>query len=174
MPPMLVLIKLRAPTSLDHVMLVNMVYRLKIPLKWKCTVRFTLQVLDNDYISAIEFGVRYSDRTYTNDRSVLEYGDDGAFSTTEAPLKLTEDMTTIVDWKGEFSNFPSYLAIDNDKALAAWFPNGVPQPVQTWGADSSGVMNESYAWTMHQSGEVYETVNSAYLWRINTEVSVYQ
>ncbi len=160
-------------TSLDHVMLSKYgIYPFENTDEMEA-VRLDLryEVLDNDYISAIEFGVRYSDRTYTNDRSVLEYGDDGAFSTTEAPLKLTEDMTTIVDWKGEFSNFPSYLAIDNDKALAAWFPNGVPQPVQTWGADSSGVMNESYAWTMHQSGEVYETVNSAYLMaNINTEL----
>lgn len=126
-------------------------------------IDFTYEINDNDYISSIEFGARYSDRTYSNRRSVLEYGDDGAFSLTEAPLKLTEDMVTVVDWKGEFSNFPSYLAIDNDKALAAWFPNGVPQPVQTWGTDSNGVMNESYAWTMHQSGEVFETVNSAYI-----------
>ncbi|MGJ8693441.1 MAG: TonB-dependent receptor [Thalassotalea sp.] len=120
-------------------------------------------VIDNDYISSIEFGARYSDRTYSNQRSVFEYGDDGAFSTTEPPLQLTEDMTTVVDWQGEFSNFPSYLAIDYDKALAAWFPEGTPQPIRTWGTDSSGIMNESYAWTMHQSGEVYETVKSAYI-----------
>ena len=125
---------------------------------------------ENNYISSIEFGARYSDRTYSNKRSVFEYGDDGAFSADEAPLKLTADMTTIVDWKGEFSNFPSYLAIDNDKALAAWFPNGVPQPIATWGTDSAGEMNESYAWTMHQSGEVYETVRSAYIMaNINSE-----
>lgn len=130
---------------------------------------------DNDFISSVEFGVRYSEREYTNDRSVFEYGDDGNFSAEEPPLRLTEEMVDVVDWEGEFSNFPSYLAVDLDKALAAWFPEGTPQPVQIWGTDNEGLpadqINENYSWTMTQSGSVYEDVLAAYVMaNIDTEL----
>lgn len=139
--------------------------------------------LASDWFSSIEFGVRYSDREYSNNRSVFEYGNDGAFSTTEAPLRLTEDMVSVVDWEGEFGYFPSYLAIDLNQALAAWFPNGIPQPVQTWGnadgvvdldgdgePDSQGYRT-NYSWSVLQSGSVYEKVLSAYVMlNINAEI----
>ncbi|UJF21382.1 TonB-dependent receptor [Shewanella sp. OMA3-2] len=132
--------------------------------------------LEMDVITSVEFGARYSDRNYSNDRSVFEYGNDGAFSKSQPPLKLTDDMTTVVDWQGDFSYFPSYLAIDLDSALNAWFPNGVPQPVQTWG-NAGGVIDPqgyttNYSWTMLQSGEVYEEVLSAYVMaNIDTELA---
>ncbi|WP_199527122.1 TonB-dependent receptor [Pseudoalteromonas sp. bablab_jr004] len=139
--------------------------------------------LENNWFSSIEFGARYSDREYSNNRSVFEYGNDGAFSSTQPPLRLTDDMATVVDWQGEFSYFPSYLAIDLDKALNAWFPSGIPQPVQTWG-NADGVVDldgdgepdaqgytTNYSWTMLQSGSVYEEVVSAYLMlNIDTEI----
>ncbi len=139
--------------------------------------------LENNWFSSIEFGARYSDREYSNNRSVFEYGNDGAFSSTQPPLRLTDDMTTVVDWQGEFSYFPSYLAIDLDKALNAWFPNGIPQPVQTWG-NADGVVDldgdkepdtqgytTNYSWSVLQSGSVYEEVVSAYLMlNIDTEI----
>ncbi|QLE84095.1 TonB-dependent receptor [Shewanella sp. Scap07] len=123
--------------------------------------------LDNDYIASIEVGARYSDRTYSNDRSVFEYGNDGDFSSTEPPLRLTDDMTTVVGWEGDFNYFPDYLAVDLDKALAAWFPEGVPQPVQTWGnadgvSDAKGYTS-NYSWSVLQSGEVYEKILAAYV-----------
>jgi iron complex outermembrane recepter protein len=131
--------------------------------------------LENDYLASVEFGVRYSDRTYANDRSVFEFGNDGAFSKSQPPLRLTQDMATVVDWQGEFGYFPSYLAIDLDKALNAWFPEGVPQPVQTWG-NSIGVIDpmgytSNYSWSVQQSGEVYEQVLASYLMaNIDTEI----
>ncbi|MBY5991729.1 TonB-dependent receptor [Ferrimonas balearica] len=131
--------------------------------------------LDSDWFSSLEFGVRYSDREYSNDRSVFEYGNDGAFSSSEPPLRLTEDMVTVVNWEGDFSYFPSYLAIDLDKALAAWFPGGVPQPVQTWG-NADGVLDPqgyttNYSWSVLQSGKVYEEVLAAYVMlNINAEI----
>ena len=131
-------------------------------------VDFTYQ-LENDWVRSIEFGARYSDRSYTNDRSVFEYGSDSGFSRTQPPLRLTEDMVSVVNWEGEFSYFPSYLAIDLDKALNLWFPGGVPQPVQSWGG-FSGVLNPpdglplgDTSWSVLQSGEVYEEINSAYV-----------
>ncbi|GLS83293.1 TonB-dependent receptor [Paraferrimonas haliotis] len=131
--------------------------------------------LDFGFLSSVEFGARYSDRTYSNDRSVFEYGNDGAFSSSEPPLRLTDDMATVVDWEGDFGYFPSYLAIDLNSALNAWFPNGVPQPVQTWG-NADGVTDPqgyttNYSWSVLQSGEVYEKVLSAYLmFNINAEL----
>jgi len=131
---------------------------------------FTYEILDNDFVRSIEFGVRHSDRTYTNDRSVYEYGSDSNFSTTQPPLRLTQDMAQVVNWEGNFSYFPSYLSIDLDKALNAWFPNGVPQPKQTFGGAShvlnqpeGVVLGSDTSWSVEQSGEVYETVTAAYV-----------
>lgn len=131
---------------------------------------FTYLLDDNPFISSIEFGARYSDRTYSNDRSVYEYGSDSGVSTSQPPLQLTQDMVEVVDWEGEFSYFPSYLAIDLDKALNAWFPSGIPQPQQTWGgydgvlnADPDAVAGNDTSWSVLQSGEVYEEVTSAYI-----------
>ncbi|MCL1078695.1 TonB-dependent receptor [Parashewanella spongiae] len=122
--------------------------------------------LDSEIFSSVQFGVRYSDRHYSKDRAVFEYGNDGAFSKKEPPLRLTEDMVDVVDWEGDFSYFPSYLAIDVNQALNAWFPAGIPQPVQTWG-NAGGVIDPkgyttNYSWTVLQSGDVFEKVLSAY------------
>ncbi|MBA6389216.1 TonB-dependent receptor [Colwellia sp. BRX10-3] len=139
-------------------------------------VDFTYE-LDNDYITSIEVGARYSEREYSNDRSVFEYGSDSSLSSLEAPLRITEDMATIVNWSGNFSNFPSYLALDQDKILKAWFPDGRPNPVQTWGDKASGVINgaaigKTSDWTMKESGQVYEDVLSIYVMaNINTEIA---
>lgn len=126
--------------------------------------------LDNPVLASVEVGARVSDRTYGNDRAVFEYGNDGAFSATQKPLKLTSDMVKVVDFKNEFGYFPSYLAIDQDKALSAWFPKGIPQPVKTWGTGNKGILTSQQnptgpdtAWSVLQSGEVYEKVTSAYL-----------
>ena len=124
--------------------------------------------LDMPVVSGIEFGYRYSDREYSNDRSVFEYGNDGGFSVSQPPLNITEGMSEVVDWSGDFAYFPSYLSIDLNTALNAWFPDGIPQPVQTWGPGAAGVINgdgtsAASAWTIQESGEVFETVNAAYL-----------
>ncbi|WP_100642297.1 TonB-dependent receptor [Alteromonas facilis] len=133
--------------------------------------------LDLGIFSALEFGARYSDREYNNDRSVFEYGNDSAFSASQAPLRLTQDMVEIVNWQGDFGYFPSYLAIDLDAALNAWFPGGTPQPLQTWGPGAAGVINgpgsgPSTAWSVQESGDVFETVNAAYMMaNIDTEIA---
>ena len=139
--------------------------------------KFDLQYrLDNDFFSSVELGLRYSDREYNNDRSVFEYGNDSAFSSREQPLRLTQDMVEVVNWQSEFGYFPSYLSIDLNTALNAWFPGGIPQPVQSWGPTSQGVINgadvgPSTAWSIQESGDVFETVNSAYFMaNIDTEL----
>ncbi|KHM49657.1 TonB-dependent receptor [Pseudoalteromonas distincta] len=132
--------------------------------------------LESDIFSSVEFGARYSDREYSRKRSVFEYGNDGAFSATQPPLRLTDDMASVVDWQGEFSYFPSYLAIDLDKALNAWFPDGTPEPVQTWGnadgVDDAQGYTTNYSWTVLQSGSVFEDVLAAYVMvNINTQIA---
>ncbi|TQV75037.1 TonB-dependent receptor [Aliikangiella marina] len=119
-------------------------------------------LIDNDIFSSFEFGMRYSERQYSADRSVFEYGQDNLFLTSEPPLRLTNDMVTVVDWSGDFAYFPSYLAIDYDAALNAWFPNGVPQPAQTWGVNSQGEIDYSTSWSILESGDVWEDVTAAY------------
>ncbi len=132
--------------------------------------------LESDIFSSVEFGARYSDREYSRKRSVFEYGNDGAFSATQPPLRLTDDMASVVDWQGEFSYFPSYLAIDLDKALNAWFPDGTPEPLQTWGnadgVDDAQGYTTNYSWTVLQSGSVFEDVLAAYVMvNINTQIA---
>lgn len=137
---------------------------------------FTYQ-LDNDYVSSIEFGARYSEREYDNQRSVFEYGSDSSFNSPERPLNITSDMATVVNWSGDFSYFPSYLALDQDKVLNAWFPNGVPQPVQTWGLSGTATSGENpylnnYDWTLKESGQVFEDIFAAYIMaNIDTEIA---
>ncbi len=133
--------------------------------------------LDNDYFASITFGARYSEREYSNDRSVFEYGSDSSLGSLEGPLKITPEMATVIDWQGDFSYFPSYLALDQDRVLDAWFPDGRPQPVQTWGDRASGVINgaatgKTSDWTMKESGQVFEDVLAAYLLvNIDTEIA---
>jgi len=139
----------------------------------------TYEFVDSSFINSIEAGVRYSEREYSNDRSLFEYGSDSAFSRTEPPLVLTEDMVDVVSWQGEFSHFPDYLAIDVDSALNAWFPGGIPQPTQTWGGGADGVINgtgnKDSSWSVLQSGEVFEEVFSAYLMaNIDTQIGELQ
>lgn len=125
--------------------------------------------LELPVVRSVEMGVRYSARRYSNDRSVFEYGSDGAFLTSQAPLRLTQDMVKVVDFKGDFAAYPSYLAIDLDKALAAWFPQGVPRPVQSWGAGNPDVINGNpnsnvnTPWSVLESGRVYEDVLASYV-----------
>ena len=133
--------------------------------------------LENDVFSSIEVGARYSEREYSNDRSVFEYGSDSGFNLLEPPLNITEDMATVVNWQGDFSYFPSYLALDQDAVLNAWFPNGIPQPVQTWGPTAGGVVNGAGRgegntdWTLKESGQVFEDIFAVYIMaNIDTEI----
>lgn len=133
----------------------------KLDSKWQ---------LDLPVVSSLEAGLRYSERRYTNDRSVFEYGNDSTFTASQPPLHLTSDMAKIVNFEGDFAAYPAYLAIDLQKALAAWFPEGIPQPVQTWGAGNPDVLNSptpgvggSYDWSVLQSGDVFEDVLAGYL-----------
>ena len=129
------------------------------------------EFIKSSFFSSFEAGVRYSERRYSNDRSVYQYGSDSSFLSSEPPLRLNSSLATPVGFSGAFSGFPNYLAIDIPAALNAWFPGGVGQPVQTWGADANGVLNNSTAWSVLQSGDVFENVLSGYFMaNIDTEM----
>ena len=128
-------------------------------------------LIKNDFFSSFEAGVRYSERRYSNDRSVYQYGADNQFLSSQPPLQLDSSLATVVGFSGAFSGFPNYLAIDIPAALNAWFPGGVGQPAQTWGADANGVINNSTAWSVLQSGDVFEDILSGYFMaNIDTEM----
>jgi len=119
-------------------------------------------MMDNDWFSSLEFGVRLSERHYDRTRKVFEYGNDGAFSALEPPFRLTSNLVNSVAFDGDFANFPNYLAIDIDGVLSNWLPAGTGQPVTTWGQNTDGSLGR-YAWSVLQSGEVFEDVNAGYL-----------
>ena len=129
---------------------------------------------ESDIISSLEFGVRLSERNYDRTRKVFEYGNDGAFSALEPPFRLTNDLAQSVGFSGDFSNFPNYLAVDIDGVLANWLPDGVGQPLTTWGLNSDGSLGR-YSWSVLQSGEVFEDVSAAYLMaNIDTEIGEHE
>lgn len=109
---------------------------------------------DHSFLASIEAGFRYSDRHYTNERGVFEKGNDFGFYTDgEEPLQLTADMVEVVNFTGDFDYMPSYLAIDMNKALAAWLEPGEGTPVLDWNSN----------WTLLQTGSVDEEVLAFYL-----------
>lgn len=119
-------------------------------------VRFdvSFDFADNPFLTSIEAGVRYSDRHYTNDRSVFEFGHDfGNYIGGQEPLQLTDDMVRVVNFGGNFASFPSYLAIDMDRALDGWLPEGEGAPIKDW----------DHSWSVLQSGTVDETILAFHL-----------
>ncbi|WP_076410663.1 TonB-dependent receptor [Shewanella sp. UCD-KL12] len=116
--------------------------------------------LDNDFISSIDFGVRYSQRQFDAQRSQAGYGSEFGNNPDHMPvIKLTDDMVSVVDFGGNLSGYPSFLKIDFDKAVdlvnAELAANGQGPftPTQNWENN----------WTMIQSGSVNEDVLAGYI-----------
>ncbi|PKH56828.1 TonB-dependent receptor [Shewanella sp. Choline-02u-19] len=116
--------------------------------------------LDNNFISSVDFGVRYSQREFNAQRSQagygFEYGDNPA---NQPVLRLTDDMTDVVNFGGDLSNYPSFLKIDFDKAVDL-----VNQQLAATGQDPfTPTANWDNNWTMIQSGSVNEDVLAGYV-----------
>ncbi|WP_339898034.1 TonB-dependent receptor [uncultured Gilvimarinus sp.] len=128
---------------------------------FKADVQYDLN--NSSFFSSIELGIRYSERTYSADRSVFEYGNDFGLNATVTPdqpaLALNSDTASVVDFTNELAGFPSFLRVD---AMAVLAENGItPHPVKDW----------NHNWTLIQSGEVYEDVLAGYLQaNIDTEL----
>ncbi|MBE8718469.1 TonB-dependent receptor [Cellvibrio polysaccharolyticus] len=126
---------------------------------YKTDVKFEF---DNPaFISSVEFGARYSERHFSAERGVFEYGNDFGLNPADQPaLALTPDDVEVIHFSNKFANFPSFLAIDLDKVLAR---NGIQaNPVKNWNNN----------WTMIQTGDVYEDVLAAYV-QANLETSLF-
>lgn len=128
-------------------------------------------------VVSLEAGVRISERRYNQSRQVFVY--DGTFSPdnpnpTDQTLEILPSDAELVTWKGEFSHFPSYMAIDSqaifNRAVAAGLvlgDDGMPRdttPRARWG--------ERRDWSMRERADVEEDVKSFYLMaNIDSEVA---
>ena len=144
--------------------------------------------LDTPVIASIEAGVRASQRNHKQSRQVFVYGDGaGGRITTDYSLPITDATSDVVNWKGDFSNMPSFLAV-NGKAIIqeaynnnlvlmsrtsytgpntpevanpnAFDANGNPLPRPIKAAARWG---EGRSWSMEQQADIEEDVNSFYI-----------
>lgn len=131
-------------------------------------------------LKSVETGVRYSERNHKERRQVFVYGTDGAGSSryyqSDFSLPITTDTADIVNWKGDFSHFPSFLAIDGDAIIQSASnlglvrgrtpvptednldpeaPRRLITPAARWGEDR--------AWSMLQRADIDENVTAVYL-----------
>ena len=137
---------------------------------------------DMPVIRSVEAGVRYSERNHQDQRQVFVYGD-GAAGTidTDFSLPITTENSDIVEWKGDFDRFPSFLAIDGDAIIREAHANGlvltgvpdfsdveaVPrslEPAARWG--------EGRDWSMKQRSDIDENITALYL-QANIETSLF-
>jgi iron complex outermembrane recepter protein len=116
--------------------------------------------LDNDYISSVDVGVRYSMREFDAQRAQAGYGSEFGSNPADMPvLQMTPDMVQQVDFGGDLAGYPSFLRIDFDKAVAlvntqlASNGQGPFTPTANW----------NNSWTMIQSGSVNEDVLAGYV-----------
>ncbi|MCG9714155.1 TonB-dependent receptor [Shewanella insulae] len=116
--------------------------------------------LDNSFVSSIDVGVRYSEREFNAQRSQAGYGFEFGTNPDNQPvLALTDDMTRVVNFGGELSGYPSFLAIDFDKAVDL-----VNAQLAATGQDPFvPTANWANNWTMIQSGTVNEDVLAGYV-----------
>lgn len=141
-------------------------------------VRFDVKYeLEVPLISSVEAGVRYSERNHKDRRQVFVYGD-GAAGTifTDWSLPITTENSDVVNWKGEFSHFPSFIAIDGDAIIQEAYEKGlVLGPVPAVTADNLNPVasprsiepaarwGEGRDWSMKQRSNIDENITSFYL-----------
>ncbi|WP_039912611.1 TonB-dependent receptor [Cellvibrio mixtus] len=137
-------------------------------------VKYELEV---PLISSVEAGVRYSERNHKDRRQVFVYGD-GAATTifTDWSLPITTENSDVVNWKGEFSHFPSFIAIDGDAIMKEAYDKGLvlgpvpeptaanPKPVASARSiEPAARWGEGRDWSMKQRSDIDENITSFYL-----------
>jgi iron complex outermembrane receptor protein len=152
--------------------------------------------LDMPVIVSVEGGARFSKRNHKQSRQVFVYGDGaGGRITTDRSLAITDATSDVVNWKGDFSNMPSFLAVDGKSIIEAAYKNNLvlmsrtsytgpttPEVANPSAFDTSGNplprsikaasrWGEGRSWSMDQQADIQEDVNSFYLQaNINTSV----
>lgn len=126
-------------------------------------------------IASLEAGVRVSERRYQQSRQVFVYDGNGAGEyPTDYSLEILPGDAERVDWTGEFSHFPAYMAVDAraifDRAVAAGLvldKDGNPRdttPRARW--------SENRDWSMRERADVEENVTAFYLAaNLDTEIA---
>lgn len=130
--------------------------------------------LDNDFVSGIETGIRYADRTYENRRQaynycdianygqllrngqyVLGYDENQQPEETCMPYQLQDGDYEVVQLEGEFANFPAFISVDNTHIENVW--------LKSQGEDTKARQDWRYDWTIWQESLVEEKTLSFYL-----------
>jgi TonB-dependent receptor len=143
--------------------------------------------LDTPFIVSVEAGVRVAERNHKQSRNVFVYGDGGGGITTDYSLAISDANSNVVNWQGDFSNMPSFMAI-NSRAIIeqaykdnlvlmsrtkytgpntpevanpnAFDANGNPLPRSIVAGARWG---EGRSWSMTEQADIQEDVNSFYI-----------
>ncbi|GGY61236.1 TonB-dependent receptor [Cellvibrio zantedeschiae] len=144
--------------------------------------------LDTPVIVSIEAGVRVAKRNHKQSRNVFVYGDGaGGRITTDYSLPITDANSDVVNWKGDFSNMPSFLAIDSRSIIEQAYKNNLvlmsrtkytgpntPEIANPDAFDANGNpkprsivagarWGEGRSWSMTEQADIQEDVNSFYI-----------
>lgn len=130
--------------------------------------------LDNDYISGIETGLRYADRSYESRRQAYNYCDVANYGNLLRngqyvlgydenqqpdevcmPYQLQDGDYEIVQLEGEFADFPAFIGVDNTYIEKVWLNDN--------GIDTTARQDWAYDWTIWQESLVEEETLSFYL-----------
>ncbi len=137
--------------------------------------------LEMPVIKSVESGIRRSERNHKDRRQVFVYGEKSKYKK-DFSLPITTENSDIVNWKGDFSHFPSFLAIDGDKIIQDAFnqglvlDNGVEGP-DGWvfsprSIEPKARWTEGREWSMKQRSDIDENVDALYL-QANLETSLF-
>ena len=143
--------------------------------------------LDTPFIVSIEAGARVAERNHKQSRNVFVYGDGGGGITSDRSLLISDANSDVVKWEGDFSNMPSFLAINsraiieqaykdnlvlmsttsyagpNVREIAnpnSFDANGNPLPRSIVAGARWG---EGRSWSMTEQADIQEDVNSFYI-----------
>ncbi len=140
--------------------------------------------LEMPLIKSVEAGLRRSERNHKDRRQVFVYGDRGQYNS-DLPLEINTGNSDVVRWKGDFSHFPSFLAVDGDKIIQEAVEQGLvlgkvpvatvdnPNPVASpRSIEPSARWSEGRDWSMKQRSNIDENVDAIYL-QANLETSLF-
>lgn len=144
--------------------------------------------LDMPIFASVEAGFRLAERNHKQSRQVFVYGDGaGGRITTDRSLAITDATSDVVNWKGDFSNMPSFLAVDGKAIIQEAYKNNLvlmsrtsytgpntPEIANPNAFDANGNplpravkaaarWGEGRSWSMDQQADIQEDVNSFYI-----------
>ncbi|GAB2916367.1 TonB-dependent receptor [Rheinheimera gaetbuli] len=141
--------------------------------------------IDGDYITSVEAGVRWAERTHDFDRKMYRYGSDGDFLDRRngkwvsswdltdpdnpvirqsfRPYQLQSGDYSVMNIGGKMAHYGDFLAVNNQQIENAWLlANGV---------NTSAGKSWDNAWTFLESNVVTETTFGGYL-QANIDVAL--